>query len=147
MNVGVLFALAGRDDVIFADRLSHASLIDGARLSGATLKRYAHNDAASLERLLRSASCRGHRFIVCESVFSMDGDIAPLAELRHLAARYDAALLVDEAHAIGIWGNGGGVAPRVGHARSGADGQARWARPWAATAASSSAAARCGSIW
>src|ERR1017187_5916331 len=109
MNVGILFAVAGRDDVIFADRLSHASLIDGARLSGATLKRYAHNDVQSLELLLRSTPCRGHRFIVCESVFSMDGDIAPLTELRQLATQYEASLLVDEAHAIGIWGNGGGL--------------------------------------
>jgi 8-amino-7-oxononanoate synthase len=114
MNVGVLFAVAGRDDVIFADRLSHASLIDGARLSGATFKRYAHNDLQSLERLLRSTSCRGHRIIVCESVFSMDGDIAPLTKLRHLATRYEASLLVDEAHAIGIWGNGGGLCRELG---------------------------------
>jgi 8-amino-7-oxononanoate synthase len=114
MNVGILFAVAGRGDVIFADRLSHASLIDGARLSGATLKRYAHNDVESLERLLRSSPCRGHRFIVCESVFSMDGDIAPLTKLRHLATRYEASLLVDEAHAIGVWGNGGGLGRELG---------------------------------
>jgi 8-amino-7-oxononanoate synthase len=114
MNIGILFAIAGRDDVIFADRLSHASLIDGARLSGATLKRYVHNDVQSLEGLLRSTPCRGHRFIVCESVFSMDGDIAPLAELRSLATQYDASLLVDEAHAIGIWGNGGGLCRELG---------------------------------
>ena len=109
MNVGVLAALAGRDDVIFADRLSHASLIDGARLSGAALKRYAHNDAASLEHWLRTTPCRGNRLIVCESVYSMDGDVAPLTELRRLANEYDALLLVDEAHAIGVWGEGGGV--------------------------------------
>ncbi len=115
MNVGVLFAVAGRDDVIFADRLSHASLIDGARLSGATLKRYAHNDVESLERLLRSTPCRGHRMIVCESVFSMDGDIAPLTTLRQLATQYEAALLVDEAHAIGVWGGGGGVGRELGY--------------------------------
>ncbi len=114
MNIGILFAIAGRDDIIFADRLSHASLIDGARLSGATLKRYAHNDVQSLENLLRSTACRGHRFIVCESVFSMDGDIAPLAELRRLATQYEASLLVDEAHAIGIWGNGGGLCREFG---------------------------------
>jgi 8-amino-7-oxononanoate synthase len=115
MNVGVLFAVAGRDDVIFADRLSHASLIDGARLSGATLKRYAHNDVRSLERLLRSTPCRAHRIIVCESVFSMDGDIAPLTKLRHLAEQYEASLLVDEAHAIGIWGKGGGLCRELGN--------------------------------
>jgi 8-amino-7-oxononanoate synthase len=114
MNVGVLFAIAGRDDAIFADRLSHASLIDGARLSGAALKRYAHNDTASLEHWLRTTSCRGHRLIVCESVFSMDGDIAPLRELRRLATQYEAALLVDEAHAIGVWGRGGGLGCGLG---------------------------------
>jgi 8-amino-7-oxononanoate synthase len=109
MNVGLLFALAGRGDTIFADRLSHASLIDGARLSGAALRRYAHNDSASLERLLRAAPAQGQRFIVCESVFSMDGDIAPLGELERLAAEYDAILLVDEAHAVGVFGEGGGM--------------------------------------
>ncbi len=114
MNIGILFAVAGRDDMIFADRISHASLIDGARLSAAGLKRFAHNDAGSLEGLLRSTPCRGHRFIVCESVFSMDGDIAPLDELRRLATQYEASLLVDEAHAIGIWGNGGGVCRELG---------------------------------
>ncbi len=114
MNVGVIFAVAGRDDVIFADRLSHASLIDGARLSGAKLKRYVHNDIQSLERLLQSTPCRGHRFIVCESVFSMDGDVAPLTELRRIASQYEASLLVDEAHAIGVWGNGGGICRELG---------------------------------
>jgi 8-amino-7-oxononanoate synthase len=109
MNVGIVSALTGRGDVIFADRLSHASLIDGARLGGAEIKRFAHNDAAALERLLASTPCRGRRLIVTESVFSMDGDLAPLAGLRALAARHGALLLVDEAHAIGIWGNGGGV--------------------------------------
>ena len=108
MNVGVIAALAGRDDVIFADRLSHASLIDGARLSGALLKRYAHNDPGSLEHRLRTTPCRGNRLIVCESVYSMDGDVAPLSELRRLASEYEALLLVDEAHAIGVWGEGGG---------------------------------------
>jgi 7-keto-8-aminopelargonate synthetase-like enzyme len=91
MNVGMLFAIARRGDVIFADRLSHASLIDGARLSGATLKRYAHNDVLSLERLLQSTPCRGHRIVICESVFSMDGDVAPLTQLRRLATQYEAA--------------------------------------------------------
>jgi 8-amino-7-oxononanoate synthase len=109
MNVGVIAALAGREDVIFADRLSHASLVDGARLSGAALKRYAHNDAASLEHWLRTTPCRGNRLIVCESVYSMDGDVAPLAEFRRLAGEYEALLLVDEAHAIGVWGEGGGL--------------------------------------
>ncbi|MCL5270820.1 MAG: 8-amino-7-oxononanoate synthase [bacterium] len=114
MNVGVVAALAGRGDIIFADRLSHASLIDGARLSGAEVKRFAHNDAAGLARLVESTPCRGRRLIVTESVFSMDGDLAPLTGLRTLAARHQALLLVDEAHAIGIWGRGGGVCRQLG---------------------------------
>src|SRR6266545_1324669 len=115
MNVGLLFALAAREDVIFADRLNHASLVDGARLSQATVKRFAHNDVQALERMLQQATDgRGHRFIVCESVFSMDGDLAPLAAFRDLAQRYHAALLVDEAHAIGVFGCGGGVCRELG---------------------------------
>jgi 8-amino-7-oxononanoate synthase len=113
-NVGLLFALVGREDVIFADRLSHASLIDGARLSGATLKRFAHNDPCALIRALDVTPCRRRRFIVTESVFSMDGDTAPLPELLELAARYEATLLVDEAHAIGVWGGGGGRCRALG---------------------------------
>lgn len=109
MNLGVLSALAGRDDAIFADRLVHASLIDGARLSGAALKRFAHNDAASLERLLSSTPVRGRRFVVCESVYSMDGDLAPLESLASLSRSNDALFIVDEAHALGVFGNGRGL--------------------------------------
>jgi 8-amino-7-oxononanoate synthase len=109
MNLGVLSALAGRDDAVFADRLVHASLIDGARLSGAALKRFAHNDAASLERLLRETPVRGHRFVVCESVYSMDGDLAPLSALGALARSYKAIFVVDEAHALGVFGGGRGL--------------------------------------
>ncbi|EMG37358.1 7-keto-8-aminopelargonate synthetase-like enzyme [Desulfocurvibacter africanus PCS] len=114
MNVGVVSALAGREDLVFADRLSHASLIDGARLSGATVKRFAHNDTAALARLLETTPSRGRRVIVTESVFSMDGDLAPLEDLRALATRHEAILLVDEAHSIGIWGRGGGVCKALG---------------------------------
>jgi len=114
MNVGILFALAGRDDVIFADRLNHASLVDGARLSGATVKRFAHNDVDALQRMLQATNGRGRRFIVCESVFSMDGDLAPVAAFRDLAERHHAALLVDEAHAIGVFGCGGGLCHQLG---------------------------------
>jgi 8-amino-7-oxononanoate synthase len=108
MNVGVLAALAGRDDVIFSDRLNHASLVDGARLSGATVKRFAHNDAAALSRMLGATPVRGRRFVVCESVFSMDGDVAPLAAIGAAARAHDAMWLVDEAHAVGVFGGGGG---------------------------------------
>jgi glycine C-acetyltransferase/8-amino-7-oxononanoate synthase len=114
MNVGLMSALAGRGDVIFADRLSHASLLDGARLSGASLKRYAHNDVGHLAHLLETTSCAGQRVIVCESVFSMDGDRAPLEDIRVLADAFEAVLLVDEAHAIGIWGQGGGLCRQLG---------------------------------
>jgi 8-amino-7-oxononanoate synthase len=114
MNVGIVSALAGKDDAIFADRLVHASLIDGARLSGAAFRRYPHNDAAGLGRLLASTPCRGRRIVVTESVFSMDGDTAPLEEIRTLCRRYDALLLVDEAHAVGVFGGGGGLARSLG---------------------------------
>lgn len=114
MNVGLIAALAGRDDVIFTDRLNHASLVDGARLSGATVKRFAHNQLEALELALVATPCRGRRLIVCESVYSMDGDIAPLAAMRTLADRHGAMLVVDEAHAIGVFGNGGGVARQFG---------------------------------
>ena len=114
MNSGVLSSIAGRDDVIFADRLIHASLIDGARLGGGSLKRFAHTDVDMLAQLLRDTPCHGHRFIVCESVYSMDGDLAPLVELRRLANDYDATLLTDEAHAIGVFGRGGGLGRMFG---------------------------------
>ncbi len=109
MNVGVMAALAGRDDAIFADRLVHASLVDGARLSGAAVKRFAHNDPDALERLLRQTAVRGRRFVVCESVYSMDGDQAPLEALGALSRAHGALLIVDEAHALGVFGGGAGL--------------------------------------
>jgi 8-amino-7-oxononanoate synthase len=109
MNVGLLAALAGRDDVVFADRLNHASLVDGARLSGAAVKRFPHNDADALSALLERTPVRGRRFVVCESVYSMDGDVAPLAAIGAAARAHGATWLVDEAHAVGVFGAGGGV--------------------------------------
>ncbi|HAK94760.1 MAG TPA: 8-amino-7-oxononanoate synthase [Planctomycetes bacterium] len=106
-NIGVLAALAGRHTTIFADRLNHASLVDGARLSGARLVRYRHRDVAQLDALLAADSSR-RRIIVTDSVFSMDGDIAPLADIGDCAIRRGALLVVDEAHAIGVLGLGGG---------------------------------------
>jgi len=114
MNVGLLPALAGRDDVLFLDRLVHASLVDGARLSGATLVRFPHGDAGALARLVERTPCRGRRVVVCESVYSMDGDVAPLAELAAVARGADAALVVDEAHAVGVFGGGGGLCRGAG---------------------------------
>jgi 8-amino-7-oxononanoate synthase len=102
-NLGITPALVGRGDAIFADRLNHASLVDGALLSRAELKRYPHCDLAALERLL-AASGAPRKLIVTDSVFSMDGDIAPLRELLALAERFDAWLLVDDAHGFGVLG-------------------------------------------
>ena len=104
-NVGLISSLAGKSDTIFSDALNHASLIDGVRLSGARRFIYAHCDAGALEAALRaSEASAGKKFIVTESVFSMDGDFAPLAEICALGERYGAAVIVDEAHAVGVFG-------------------------------------------
>ena len=106
-NVAVLTTFAEAGDVIFSDELNHASLIDGARLSRAEKIVFPHNDAAALERLLAQNECQGQRFVVVESLFSMDGDEAPLADYAALCQKYGAALIVDEAHAVGIYGERG----------------------------------------
>ena len=107
-NLGLLSSLAGRDDVIFSDALNHASLIDGIRLSGAQKEIYAHLDLNMLESALRRhPRHRGRKFIVTETVFSMDGDVAPLAEILALAGRFGVAVILDEAHATGVHGPGG----------------------------------------
>ena len=105
-NLGVLTALARPGDAIFSDALNHASIIDGCRLSGARTTVYRHGDADHLAELL-AASDAERRLIVSETVFSMDGDVAPLAALAALARRHDAALVLDEAHATGVLGPGG----------------------------------------
>lgn len=105
-NAGTIPALVGRGDAIFADRLNHASLVDGALLSRATLHRYPHADLAALERLL-GESRAPRKLIATDTVFSMDGDVAPLAGLLALAERFDAWLLVDDAHGFGVLGPGG----------------------------------------
>ncbi len=104
-NLAVVGGLVGRGDTVIADRLNHASLIDAAQLSGAKLLRYRHNDPADCERLLARAG--GTRMILTDGVFSMDGDAAPLHDLLALAHRYDAWLVVDDAHGFGVWGERG----------------------------------------
>ena len=114
-NVGAVTALAGKGDVLFSDSKNHASLIDGCRLSGARVVVYPHRDVEYLQRMLQQAEGFRRRLIVTDGLFSMDGDLAPLPELAELAQRYQAMLLVDEAHATGVFGeHGRGVSEFLG---------------------------------
>ena len=107
-NSGSVGTLCGRKDLIFADREDHASLVDGFLLSGSRLVRFKHNDVADLERRLKQyEDHQGARLIAVDGVYSMTGEIAPLPELVDLAERYNARILVDEAHAVGTIGPGG----------------------------------------
>lgn len=106
-NAGMLPALAGPGDTVVLDRLAHASLVDGARLSRARLRVFRHNDPADLDRVLARAAGPGQRWVVTESVFSMDGDKAPLADIVAVAERRGARTYVDEAHGTGVWGPAG----------------------------------------
>ena len=103
-NMGILTALAGRGDTIFADKLNHACLNDGALLSRANFKRYPHCNLVKLEAMLGESKGAGRKLIVTDAVFSMDGDIAPLPELLKLAETYDAVLVIDDAHGFGVLG-------------------------------------------
>ncbi len=111
-NIGLCQAFISRDDLVFADRYIHASLIDGIQLSRARFRRFRHNDMNHLEGGLRktasSRSAHQRVFIVTESLFSMDGDLSPLREIVSLAERYEADVIVDEAHALGVFGPRGG---------------------------------------
>ncbi|TMK33738.1 MAG: 8-amino-7-oxononanoate synthase [Actinobacteria bacterium] len=116
-NVGAISCLVGPEDAVLSDSLNHASIIDGCRLSRAAIHRYEHRDLDQLEAMLRRAEQAGARrkLIVTETVFSMSGDVAPLAEIVELKERYGAALLVDEAHADGVFGpRGEGYAHELG---------------------------------
>ena len=124
-NMGAITALVGRGDAVFSDALNHASIVDGCRLSRAEVIVYPHADPDALRPMLASAASPGLRLIVTDSLFSMHGDLAPLVELADLAEEYDAMLMVDEAHATGVFGRRGtglveqaGVEDRV-HVRVG----------------------------
>ncbi|MDX1512176.1 MAG: 8-amino-7-oxononanoate synthase [Gammaproteobacteria bacterium] len=107
-NIGTVSALLSRGDEVFADRLVHASLLDGARLSGARLRRYAHADPERLDDLLSRDPGASRRLVLTDGVFSMDGDLAPLPELAAVCARRGAWLMVDDAHGLGVLGDRGG---------------------------------------
>jgi len=119
-NVGVISALLERGDLVLEDKLNHASLLDGAQLSRAQLQRYQHNSVDSLQQRLQHASQhgslqeRGRTLVVTDSVFSMDGDIAPLAQLAEQCLQHNAWLMVDDAHGLGVLGGGRGCLAEYG---------------------------------
>jgi 8-amino-7-oxononanoate synthase len=106
-NIGIISTLVGRNDLVFSDKWNHASIIDGIILSRVEMKRYQHNDLDHLEALLKKAPLHKRKLIVTDTVFSMDGDIAPLKGLVELKEKYGAILMVDEAHSSGVYGEGG----------------------------------------
>ena len=107
-NLGTIAALVGKEDVIFSDRLNHASIIDGCRLSGAKIVAYEHNDPGALEDAIKEHASNFRRaLIITDGVFSMDGDIAPLPALVEVARKYDILFMVDDAHGEGVLGKGG----------------------------------------
>ena len=126
-NVGVLCALAGKQDHVFEDRLNHASLLDGGLYSGAVFKRYPHLDMAQLATMLAKSETQGQRFIVSDGVFSMDGDIAPLAQLLAVAERNAAVVMLDDAHGFGCLGSTGGGLAQVVREQGCDSGEARLA--------------------
>jgi glycine C-acetyltransferase len=107
-NAGTVSAVLGKEDLIISDELNHASIIDGARLSKATIKVFKHKDVQDCERILQeTANWHGHKLIITDGVFSMDGDIAPLPELCTLAEKYNCIMMIDDAHSSGVLGRGG----------------------------------------
>lgn len=113
-NLAVISSLMADGGVIFSDELNHASIIDGARLAKADVRVFPHNDTDHLGELLRQCPEGGRRLIVSDSVFSMDGDLADVKELERLAREFGATLMIDEAHAIGVFGEGAGLCAQLG---------------------------------
>jgi 8-amino-7-oxononanoate synthase len=114
-NLGIISTIAGKDDIIVADRMVHASIIDACRLSFGTVLKYMHNDMTDLEKVLASVGQDSGKLIVVDGVFSMEGDLANLPEIVRLAGKYSAKVLVDDAHGIGVMGaNGRGTSEHFG---------------------------------
>ncbi len=115
VNIGVIPAVLGRNDYLLLDELDHASIIEGSRLSFAKTLKFRHNDMASLESILKTCAPERIKLIVVDGIFSMDGDIANLPEIVRLAEKYDATVMVDDAHSLGVIGEGGrGTASHFG---------------------------------
>src|SRR3989338_3790429 len=106
-NLGIISALVNKDDVVFSDKLNHASIIDGIILSRAECKRYPHKDTRALKELLKGAGKYKRRLIITDALFSMDGDLAPIPDLAKIAKEYDCMLMIDEAHSSGVFGKNG----------------------------------------
>jgi len=107
-NAGTVSAILGKEDLIISDELNHASIIDGCRLSKAAIKVFKHKDVADCERVCKETeNWPGHKLLITDGVFSMDGDIAPLPQLCDLAEKYNCMMMVDDAHASGVLGRGG----------------------------------------
>jgi 8-amino-7-oxononanoate synthase len=114
VNLGTVSALVGKGDTVILDKDDHASIVDGARLSWGEIKRFKHNDMEDLERILKSIGSDRKKLVVVDGLFSMEGDIAPLPELVPLLRKYNARLMVDDAHAIGVLGRGRGTGAHFG---------------------------------
>ncbi len=113
-NLGTISALVGRNEYVITDKDDHASIVDGCRLAFGTMKRFRHSDMEDLERVLASLPLEAGKLVVVDGVFSMGGDIAPLPEIIPLCKKYNARLMVDDAHAIGVLGGGKGTAIHLG---------------------------------
>lgn len=114
-NLGIISTLAGKGDIVFTDRMDHASIVDACRLSYASVHRFRHNDMDHLEQRLASVEESVGKFIVVDGVFSMEGDLSNLPEIVRIAKKYNASLLVDDAHGVGVMGeNGRGTAEHFG---------------------------------
>lgn len=114
VNLGTISALVGKRDIVILDKEDHASIVDGAILSGGKIERYRHNDMTHLERVLKSLPEEPGKLLVVDGLFSMEGDIAPLPEIIPLCKKYNARLMVDDAHAMGVLGGGRGTAAHFG---------------------------------